>query len=99
MVTASQATTPCSKALDNLYSIMQSIEVSATMLLGCGVICPSLLDLWSHPQGKLGGGEGCIGIYGSITQTGMQRIFESMRHNCGLNHNSILVDIGAGLGR
>lgn len=58
-----------------------------------------LYNVMQSVEAKLGGGEGVEGIYGSITQTGMQRIFESMRHNCGLDSSSVLVDIGAGLGR
>lgn len=50
-------------------------------------------------QKQLGGGEGIEGIYGSITQKGTQRIFSSLHHNCGMGHDSVLVDVGAGLGR
>jgi hypothetical protein len=50
-------------------------------------------------QRRLGGGEGVEGIYGSITQKGTQRILTSLHHNCGLGPDSVLVDIGAGLGR
>eukprot|EP00798_Chlamydomonas_sp_ICE-L_P021108 gene21108-27996_t len=63
------------KRIDNLYSIMGSIE------------------------NKLGGGEGIEGIYGSVTQTGMQKVLDSMRYNTGLGKGSTMVDIGAGLGR
>ncbi|WIA23123.1 hypothetical protein OEZ85_001460 [Tetradesmus obliquus] len=58
--------------------------------------------LYSVMQGlesRLGGGEGIEGIYGSITATGMHKVLECMRHNCGLGSSSTLVDIGAGLGR
>jgi hypothetical protein len=51
------------------------------------------------PQGRLGGGEGVQGIYGSITQQGMQRVLDCLHHSCGLGPSSTLVDIGAGLGR
>ena len=50
-------------------------------------------------QNKLGGGEGVEGIYGSITKKGMQKIWSKLQHACGFDHNSILVDVGAGLGR
>jgi hypothetical protein len=50
-------------------------------------------------QSKLGGGEGVEGIYGSITATGMQKIFDCMHHSCALGPRSTLIDIGAGLGR
>lgn len=39
------------------------------------------------------------GIYGSITATGMHKVLECMKHNCGLGKSSTLIDIGAGLGR
>ena len=50
-------------------------------------------------QNKLGGGEGIEGIYGSITKKGTQRIFSSLQYNTGFGRNSVLVDVGAGLGR
>lgn len=50
-------------------------------------------------QSRLGGGEGVEGIYGSITATGMHKVLDCMKHNCGLGRNSTLVDMGAGLGR
>jgi len=50
-------------------------------------------------EGRLGGGEGVEGIYGSITRTGTQRVFDCLALNCGLGRGSTLVDIGAGLGR
>jgi len=59
----------------------------------------NLYSIMQSIEGKLGGGEGIEGIYGSITLTGMQKIFNSMRHNCHLDKSSTLVDIGAGLGR
>ena len=52
-----------------------------------------------YMQNKLGGGEGIEGLYGSITQSGMQKVLECMRHNAALDPGSVLVDIGAGLGR
>ena len=39
------------------------------------------------------------GLYGSIKKGGMQRVLQCMRENCGLDSRSVLVDIGAGLGR
>jgi hypothetical protein len=38
-------------------------------------------------------------MYGSITQTGMQRVLDVMKAQCGLDRNSHFIDIGAGLGR
>ena len=50
-------------------------------------------------QGKLGGGEGIEGLYGSITRSGMQKVLDSLVKNCSLRNESHIVDIGAGLGR
>lgn len=50
-------------------------------------------------QGKLGGGEGTEGVYGSITQMGMQKVLDVLRNSCGLDSRSVFIDIGAGLGR
>ncbi|KAG1665493.1 hypothetical protein FOA52_009754 [Chlamydomonas sp. UWO 241] len=58
-----------------------------------------LYAIMTSLERKLGGGEGIEGIYGSITQKGTQRILSSLHHNCGLGPDSVLVDIGAGLGR
>lgn len=65
----------------------------------CHLRSATLTHAHEHPQSKLGGGEGVEGIYGSITATGMQKIFDCMHHSCALNAKSALVDIGAGLGR
>ncbi|GBF95231.1 hypothetical protein Rsub_07946 [Raphidocelis subcapitata] len=58
-----------------------------------------LYSIMQTMESKLGGGEGVEGIYGSITATGMGRIFDCMQHNCALDGRSRLVDVGAGLGR
>lgn len=39
------------------------------------------------------------GLYGSINGSHMQRMLDIMKERCGLNENSHLIDIGAGLGR
>lgn len=95
---------PVDKALNALYSVMQSIEVRElprfVLFLefhSDGHCC--LIVTVSCLQGRLGGGEGVCGIYGSITQTGMKRVFDCLRHSTGLDGASTLVDIGAGLGR
>ncbi|KAI8473212.1 MAG: hypothetical protein J3K34DRAFT_519071, partial [Monoraphidium minutum] len=58
-----------------------------------------LYNLMNSFESKLGGGEGVEGIYGSITATGMQRVFDVLHHSCGLGPKSTLIDVGAGLGR
>jgi hypothetical protein len=50
-------------------------------------------------QNKLGGGEGVVGMYGSITQPGMQKVLDALRLYASMTHLSTLVDIGSGLGR
>lgn len=50
-------------------------------------------------QNKLGGGEGVEGLYGSIKKGGMDRVLECLRAQCGLGSDSVLLDVGAGLGR
>lgn len=60
------------------------------------------IPLHTHPcisQNRLGGGEGVEGLYGSITCTGTQKVLAAMSKHCGLDKDSVLVDIGAGLGR
>lgn len=39
------------------------------------------------------------GLYGSITQSGMQKVLDCLRHNAALDRSSVFVDVGAGLGR
>ena len=51
------------------------------------------------PQGRIGGGEGVEGLYGSISRTGMARVLAAMAAHCDLGRSSCLVDVGAGLGR
>ena len=53
----------------------------------------------ASPQGRIGGGEGVEGLYGSISRTGMARVLAAMAAHCDLKRSSCLVDVGAGLGR
>ncbi|KAG2501386.1 hypothetical protein HYH03_001174 [Edaphochlamys debaryana] len=64
-----------------------------------GPAVDALYSLMQSFENKLGGGEGVEGLYGSITQGGMQKVLDCLRHNTGFNKSSKLVDIGAGLGR
>lgn len=50
-------------------------------------------------ESQLGGGEGLCGIYGSITQASMDRVVSSLKTHAGFSADSILLDIGSGLGR
>lgn len=50
-------------------------------------------------QNDLAGGGGTEGVYGSLTQMGMQRIFECFYYNTGFGPTSTLVDVGAGMCR
>lgn len=76
---------------------MQSETSPTTMASSNGL--DKLYSAMQSIEGKLGGGEGIEGVYGSITQTGMHKIFDCLHYNCGLDHRSTLVDVGAGLGR
>ena len=40
-----------------------------------------------------------LGLYGSITRTGMQAVLTCLAEHCGMTESSTLVDVGAGLGR
>ncbi|GAB4821524.1 hypothetical protein N2152v2_008570 [Parachlorella kessleri] len=59
----------------------------------------ALYGVMQSLENKLGGGEGIEGLYGSVTKGGMQKVLTALRDKCGLDSNSRLVDIGAGLGR
>ncbi|GFR49150.1 hypothetical protein Agub_g11168 [Astrephomene gubernaculifera] len=59
----------------------------------------ALYNLMQSYENKLGGGEGIEGLYGSITQASMQKVIECLKHNSALDHRSVFIDIGAGLGR
>ncbi|MEW5317448.1 MAG: hypothetical protein WDW38_008742 [Sanguina aurantia] len=63
------------------------------------VTVDALYHVMQSIENKLGGGEGVEGVYGSITQTGMQKVINCLVNNCKLGSRSVLVDIGAGLGR
>lgn len=57
----------------------------------------TLLCIWL--QNKVGGGEGLVGIYGSMTQQGTCNIMQAMAEHTGLGKDSVFVDIGSGLCR
>ncbi|KAK9826092.1 hypothetical protein WJX81_001533 [Elliptochloris bilobata] len=59
----------------------------------------TLYHVMQSIEGRLGGGEGIEGLYGSVTRTGMQKVLDCLAAHCGLGASSYLVDIGAGLGR
>lgn len=50
-------------------------------------------------QKALGGGEGLLGVYGTITLNGMHTIIQGMKTNCSFSKESSLIDVGSGLGR
>lgn len=56
-----------------------------------------MLSCWL--QNKVGGGEGLVGIYGSMTRAGTSAIMGAMAEHAGMGPDSVLVDIGAGLCR
>eukprot|EP00197_Chlamydomonas_leiostraca_P011735 CAMPEP_0202884102 /NCGR_PEP_ID=MMETSP1391-20130828/40434_1 /ASSEMBLY_ACC=CAM_ASM_000867 /TAXON_ID=1034604 /ORGANISM="Chlamydomonas leiostraca, Strain SAG 11-49" /LENGTH=206 /DNA_ID=CAMNT_0049567231 /DNA_START=54 /DNA_END=671 /DNA_ORIENTATION=+ len=59
----------------------------------------ALYSAFLKAENKVGGGEGLIGIYGSMTQAGTCAIMGAMAEHAGMGPDSVLVDIGAGLGR
>ncbi|KXZ50357.1 hypothetical protein GPECTOR_17g998 [Gonium pectorale] len=59
----------------------------------------SLYDVMQGNETDVGGGEGNEGTYGSITQAGMAQVLQCMKERAGFGSDSILVDIGSGLGR
>jgi hypothetical protein len=89
------------KPLDSLYSIMQSIEVNVQGNEGAPCYHQMALaaSFCLSAQVNLGGGEGVEGVYGSITGSGMHKILDCLHYSCGLSKKSVMVDVGAGLGR
>ena len=59
----------------------------------------TLYRIFTGAENKVAGGEGLVGIYGSLTGASMQRIFSTLKTDCGFNERSVFLDIGAGLGR
>lgn len=48
---------------------------------------------------SLGGGGGFEGFYGSVTASGVSKVYTAMSEHCEFGSSSFLVDIGGGLGR
>lgn len=59
----------------------------------------TLYSLMTQVERQLGGGEGVVGIYGSVTKASMERVIQAMVAHANLSWRSTLVDIGSGLGR
>lgn len=59
----------------------------------------ALYSIMTSIENNIGGGEGIEGLYGSIRGADMQRILACMTSLCGLDLESHLLDVGAGLGR
>ncbi|RMZ54907.1 hypothetical protein APUTEX25_000424, partial [Auxenochlorella protothecoides] len=72
---------------------------STTPSSGTTATLRALYSAMQSIENRLGGGEGVEGLYGSITCTGTQKVLAAMSKHCGLDKDSVLVDIGAGLGR
>ena len=76
---------------------------------------PGVGELWRamrHAEARVGGGEGCEGVYGSITEAGTARVLGALaglggggdgggggRGEDALGPGSVVLDVGAGLGR
>ena len=50
-------------------------------------------------QKVIGGGEGIVGMYGSLTEGAADKVLRSLAVRCGFGPNSVFVDIGAGIAR
>jgi len=59
----------------------------------------ALYSLMQSGEARLGGGEGMQGIYGSITQASMSRVLDALAAETALGPDSVMLDVGAGLGR
>ncbi|GBG24769.1 Histone-lysine N-methyltransferase, H3 lysine-79 specific [Hondaea fermentalgiana] len=58
-----------------------------------------LYSLIRRKTGALGGGGAGGAIYGEVTQESFQRVVDVLVAQCGLNTESVFLDIGAGLGK
>lgn len=58
-----------------------------------------LYNAMNSAESRLGGGEGNVGLYGTIRNAGMQKIMHSLREMTGMGRLSRFLDVGAGLGR
>mmetsp|Transcript_16823 Transcript_16823/g.32816 ORF Transcript_16823/g.32816 Transcript_16823/m.32816 type:complete len:633 (+) Transcript_16823:352-2250(+) len=58
-----------------------------------------LYSLIRRKTGALGGGGSGGAIYGEVTQESFQRVVDVLVSKCGLNTESVFLDIGAGLGK
>lgn len=63
------------------------------------VTVESLYGIFTGAENRVAGGEGTIGIYGSLTGASVQRIYDGMRLHTGFDTDSCLLDVGSGLGR
>jgi hypothetical protein len=58
-----------------------------------------LYRLMNGLENSLGGGEGVVGLYGSIAPAHTERLFQSLSKLAGMSSESILMDVGSGLCR
>jgi hypothetical protein len=59
----------------------------------------TLYRIFTSAENRVAGGEGVVGVYGSLAGSSMQRIFSTMKTRCDFDVSSTFLDIGAGLGR
>lgn len=59
---------------------------------------PFLYRKISKHEKAVGGGEGTVGIYGTICRVDMTKIMDALQTSCGMDENSTFVDMGAGIG-
>ena len=50
-------------------------------------------------QNANGGGEGCEGFYGTLKERSLTEVIYNMCKYTGMDNSSVIVDVGAGIGR
>ena len=70
-------------------------EPSNNLREGCRFIfnffrMQSLYRIFTSAENRVAGGEGIVGVYGSLTGSSMSRIFSSMKMHSGFDEDSIL---------
>lgn len=58
-----------------------------------------LYGVFTKAENSVAGGEGLVGMYGSLTGASMDHIFDVLKESADFGPASALVDIGSGLGR
>lgn len=59
----------------------------------------TLYKIFTGAENRVAGGEGIVGVYGSLAGSSMHRIFSTMKMYGHMDDTSVFLDVGAGLGR